>query len=258
MTTLSSATCQITRLGVFFQVRRHNFKFANKMVTKNVIVFALASQIQKIIGLRIVRQFQIKSVSSTVAHCQLPNQIIPEQRWLQSTIVKNEKNAKGLRMIEVEVNDAVSSQYLNPGQYVKLKRENAIPSFFALASPPDNRKILSFLIKERPSNNFIVESKEGDNIDVSMPHGQGFQIKEHFQKHRNCFPVNRILLMACGSGIAPIAAAIESDQLGLCNISQRNSSREVLLYIGARTPLHLPFADRYASWEAKGVNVSQL
>ena len=66
----------------------------------------------------------------------------------------------------------------------------------------------------------------------------------------------QVLFMACGSGIAPIAAAIESDSLGL-NKAGYNSlfERTGLLYIGARTSAHLPFSDRYEAWAAKGVKV---
>jgi hypothetical protein len=49
------------------------------------------------------------------------------------------------------------------------------------------------------------------------------------------FPTNNVLLMACGSGLAPIAAAIESSQLGL-KTQGFNSlfQRTATLYIGAK------------------------
>jgi NAD(P)H-flavin reductase len=65
-----------------------------------------------------------------------------------------------------------------------------------------------------------------------------------------------VLLMACGTGLAPIAAAIESNTLGL---KEKNYNalyeRKGLLYIGAKTPAHLPFQKKYKEWQDKGITV---
>lgn len=117
---------------------------------------------------------------------------------------------------------------------------------------------MTFLIKESPSAEFITNSIPGQTkIDFSIPQGKGFQIDEYFfGKYQNDFPTTNIILCAAGSGIAPIAAAIDSGKLQLRKTGY-NSIFETTasLYVGAKTEAHLPFKDRYDDWEKNGVKV---
>ena len=63
------------------------------------------------------------------------------------------------------------------------------------------------------------------------------------------FPTQNILLFANGSGIAPIRSAIESGQLGI------GGGRTCRLYYGVATPDDMPYAEKFAEWEAAGVEV---
>ena len=179
--------------------------------------------------------------------------------WTQPNIVSIKKDGEGLRTLDLEVGSDIAERYTDPGQYVKIKVGDSKPAFFAISSPPDKRNILSFLIKESPGNEAILNSKEGQQLDMSVPMGRGFQIEEYFNQYKNDFPTNSILLMACGSGLAPIAAAIESNKLGLKRTGYRTIfERRASLYIGARTPQHLPLRSKYAEWEELGVKVRFL
>jgi NAD(P)H-flavin reductase len=134
-----------------------------------------------------------------------------------------------------------------------------------MASPPDNRNILSFLIRETPQHSFVLNMREGERIDLSAPKGSGFRIEDGIHQCRSDAHISNILLIACGSGLAPIAAAIESNQLGLHRADEDGAPslsgglialpRTARLYIGARTPAHLPYADRYPAWREKGIEV---
>jgi NAD(P)H-flavin reductase len=120
----------------------------------------------------------------------------------------------------------------------------------------DGRKVLTFLVKETETNSFLTAAAAGDAIELSLPQGKGFQIAENFDGYKYDFPVTNVLLMATGSGIAPIAAAIESGILGLKSTAFNSLyAREATLYLGARTPEHIPFRSRFDSWSALGVNV---
>lgn len=180
-----------------------------------------------------------------------------DQEWNVCTVVSNKQEAEGLRLIDLEVGEDLTSKYVNPGQYVKLKVGDAKPSFFAIASPPAPGNSLSFLIKESPNNDFILNAKAGDKLDMSAPMGNGFKIEEYFDEYQADFPTNSLLLFACGSGLAPIAAAIGSNKLGLKGATFRTLfTRKGVLYIGARTPSHLPFKSSYAAWEEMGLKVA--
>jgi len=85
---------------------------------------------------------------------------------------------------------------------------------------------------------------------------QGFLFQEYFDKYKFDYPTTQVLFMACGSGIAPIAAAIESNMLSLKQTSYNSLYQRLgVLYIGARDSSYLPLRDRYEDWESRGVTV---
>ncbi len=67
------------------------------------------------------------------------------------------------------------------------------------------------------------------------------------------FPCQNVLLFANGSGIAPLRAAIESDQLGIAKPGR--GGRTARLYFGVTTPEDMPYADKFREWEMNGVEV---
>lgn len=169
-------------------------------------------------------------------------------------VISNVEDGLGLRNIAVEIADSrIGEAYITPGQYLKLKTDNnedTKPAFLAIASPPSEKQVFNFLIKETDNNAVLTSAKPGESVFVTMPGGNGFKITEFFDNYRNDFPVNNVLLMACGSGIAPIASALESGMLGIGETSLTSlNARSGTLYIGARTPLHLPFRSKYERWE---------
>ena len=176
--------------------------------------------------------------------------------WEVSNILSNKRESEGMRIIEVEASSLIAASYISAGQYVQIKKDGGKPGFYAIASPPDGRNVLTFLVKESESNAFLVAMRDGDNVEVSSAQGKGFQIDEYIEKYKTDFPVTNILLMATGSGLTPIAAAIESGTLGLKD-TKFNSlfERRATLYVGARTPQHIPFASKFPKWEEMGVKV---
>ena len=91
---------------------------------------------------------------------------------------------------------------------------------------------------------------------MSPPMGKGFQIKDNFEGYRYDFPVTQVLMLACGTGLAPIAAAIDSSIFGLKTTSYNSLfAKEGLLYIGAKTPEHLPCSADFKRWESQGVKI---
>jgi NAD(P)H-flavin reductase len=172
------------------------------------------------------------------------------------TVVKSLQDATNLKLIDIKVPDAVVKAYTNPGQYVQMKINDNKPGFYAIASPPDGRDIFTFLIKETENNKWLGALASGSTIDISLPLGKGFQIEEYFNSYRFDFPTTNVYLMATGSGLAPIASAIESNILGL-KTTPKNAfgKRKAILYIGARSPDHLPLQSKYDEWRSLGVDI---
>lgn len=66
------------------------------------------------------------------------------------------------------------------------------------------------------------------------------------------FPTQNVLFIAVGSGIAPVAAAIESQQI----VGAENASRTARLYYGVQNEDELVYTSKYAEWEEQyGVQV---
>jgi NAD(P)H-flavin reductase len=129
-------------------------------------------------------------------------------------------------------------------------------NFLAICSPPSQTGIFSFLIKETDSNAALTGAQPGSSVLVTRPAGGGFKVADAFEGYRNDFPVSNVLLLACGSGLAPVASAIESGILGIGSTGVTSLfPRGGTLYIGAKTPLHLPLQSRYAAWESAGLKV---
>jgi NAD(P)H-flavin reductase len=171
-------------------------------------------------------------------------------------VVSNVREAEGLRLINIKVPESLASGYKTPGQYLKIKTGDGKPGFYAIASPPDNREEMTFLVKETSNNGFMTEAKAGGSLDLSSAQGKGFAIEEYFDTYRNDWSCTNILLLAAGSGIAPIAAAIESDILSLqVTAYQTLFERKATLYVGARDEEHLPFRSKFEEWKKRGVEV---
>lgn len=88
---------------------------------------------------------------------------------------------------------------------------------------------------------------------MSQVLGNGYAIQENMEGFKYDFPTQNVLLCAAGSGIAPIASAIESGQLGIDK--NKNAARTCRLYYGERTADDLCFVHQFADWEARGVQV---
>lgn len=184
-----------------------------------------------------------------------------DQTWRQVSVISNVVEAIGLRKIEIQVDPSIVSTYISPGQYVQIKTGEGKPGFYAIASPPSKSEgegsgIFTFLIKENDSNLFLTSASSGSVVDMSVAMGKGYNVAEYFQKYKFDFPVTNILMLACGSGIAPIASAIDSGILGLGQ-SNFNSlfQSKATLYLGVRSSAHIPLKDRLSQWEKAGIRV---
>jgi len=172
-----------------------------------------------------------------------------------ATVLENEPHAIGLRAIDIQVPDSIATSYNLPGQYCQIKL-NGKPGFYAVRSPPDGRNVFSFIIKESPNNAALIESQPQSTFEMSDAQGSGFKMPEYFEKYKFDFPTTRVLMLATGSGVAPVAAAIESKIIGLKTTGYNSLfERQGLLYLGAKTSKHLPCSGDFQKWEQLGVKV---
>jgi len=195
----------------------------------------------------------------------------PQPTWYPSQIVTNTKDGDTLRQIKISVPEEITSAFINPGQYVQIKVGDNKPGFYAIASAPSDSRELTFLVKETDSNSPLTTSLSASTVSLSLPQGKGFRIGEFFDNYQADWAVFNVLLLACGSGLAPIASVLDSGVLKLGATPTffppsasptvpipsilPGASRSATLYIGARSEAHLPLKEKYSAWESSGVKV---
>ncbi|TFJ82800.1 hypothetical protein NSK_005876 [Nannochloropsis salina CCMP1776] len=172
-----------------------------------------------------------------------------EPTWGRVQVLETKPAAEGLYHVSIDAGDLLAS-YSTPGQYVQLKPHapGANPSFMAIASPPPGASgngRAEFLIKKTEGTAWLCEARAGEEVDMTPAMGRGYQVQNFDQEG-----IKHVLLLAAGTGIAPIRAAIESDVLGLDKMSRYSR-----LYFGVRSPAYLPYTEKFPEWEARGVKI---
>ncbi|CAM9940794.1 unnamed protein product, partial [Chrysoparadoxa australica] len=170
-----------------------------------------------------------------------------------ATIAESSQAGADTRSLVLEVASEVSEGYTMPGQYVQISTGDQKPGFYAIASPPSGAGRLEFLVKETDSNKWLTGAAKGATVEMSDVMGKGFPVKEEFESYKYDFPTMNIILACTGSGIAPIRAAIESSMLevGESDVFGRSCT----LYYGVRNSEFLPYKEKIAEWEGKGITV---
>jgi len=178
----------------------------------------------------------------------------PDPIWSDSKI-ENFESANGSKecsKVTVAIDPKTAKEYLIPGQYVQVRpNEETKPLFLAITSPPaPESDKFEFLIKITDDNTWISSQQStaaAETVQVSQVLGGGFPIQKELSSLTD---VTNVLLFAAGSGIAPIAAAIESGDL-----QTADSARTGTLYYGVRTESDLCFVDQFPAWKKAGIEV---
>lgn len=157
--------------------------------------------------------------------------------WNKLEVISNTKAAEGHQRILLS-GGVVHPTYSVPGQYVKIRKDSSQekPGFFAMANAPGGSdRLFEFLIKRTDGSAWICDASEGSVLDVSPAQGKGYPYSTAFTKD-----ISEVILLATGSGIAPLKAVLESRQL---------EPRTLRLYYGAQTPAKMAYRDLFPSWE---------
>jgi anaerobic sulfite reductase subunit B len=129
-----------------------------------------------------------------------------------------------------------------PGQVAVLGVAGIGESYYALASAPEERSGMEFLVKNGEGvSKALYEAKEGDQVQAKGPVGKGFPIDQY---HGRDF-----LIAAVGSAIAPIRGVIGS----ICR--RRQDFGKISAILGARHPEDFPFQREVDDWEKAGIDV---
>lgn len=171
-----------------------------------------------------------------------------EIEWSNVKVSSNEAAAQDLKKLVIDLG-SLAEGYKTAGQFVQIKVGDSKAGFFAIASPPDsnNQGLVEVLIKDGPPDstaNLLCNISAGAEVSVSPVMGKGFRMERApASDHPTC------LLFATGSGISPIKALIESEEL------QAHDRKDVRLYYGTRNTGATAYSDLDDTWKAAGVDI---
>jgi CDP-4-dehydro-6-deoxyglucose reductase, E3 len=132
------------------------------------------------------------------------------------------------------------------GQYIDILMKDGKPRSFSLANAPYDDEFLQLHIRNIPggafSHHVFTEMKERDILRIKGPLGTFF-LREDSSKP--------ILLVASGTGFAPVKAIIE-------HILHIGVTRPIHFYWGGRKQADLYMLDKAREWEARGIKFTPV
>ena len=161
-------------------------------------------------------------------------------RTLPARVQKLTRLAPDVMLIELKLPPSEQLQFL-PGQYIDILLKGGARRAFSLANAPGDDSCLQLHVRHLPGGLFtdhvFSSMKERDLLRFTGPHGSFF-LREN--------SVKPMLLVAGGTGLAPIKAIVEHA------IGER-STRPMAVYWGGRTLADLYLLPLMEKWQAAGV-----
>ena len=129
-----------------------------------------------------------------------------------------------------------------PGQVAVLGIEGVGESYFAIASAPEDKEGMEFLIRKGGGvSEALFGVKRGAPVQVKGPVGKGFPIDQYR---------GRDFILACvGSAIAPMRGVVRS----ICY--RRADFGKIVLVYGVRHPTEFPFLHEVEGWQQSQIEV---
>lgn len=129
-----------------------------------------------------------------------------------------------------------------PGQFVQISTAPQESAHFAIASAPEDRPLLEFLIKKgKGVAGAMFDLGVGNDLEITGPQGKGFPIDEHKGKN--------LLLIGVGTGIAPLRSALKSA------LGRREDFGDLTFVYGVLTPQHFCYMNDLHHWSRNSVHV---
>lgn len=145
-------------------------------------------------------------------------------------------------LLRVDAKGPIAQGHATPGQYVKMSLPiDEVPRPYAIASAP-GQDVVELLLKV-PEERVTALTQLGpdDRVTMSRPQGKGFPVDKARGHH--------VLLLAVGSGIAPLRAVLEHF------LPKRSELLDVTLLYGVREASELAFTSRFGAWAGYGIQV---
>ena len=161
---------------------------------------------------------------------------LPEPRRVTATVAGVTPLCDGVVRLAVTVPGGVPAY--RPGQYMNVMLDDGHPRSFSMSSAP-SRGVLDFHVRRVAGGRFtdgvLARLRPGDPLEVELPLGSF---------HYRATDERPLLMVATGTGIAPIRAMLDS-------LLDDPDCPPVHLYWGMRTAADLYLHDEIAGWAGR-------
>jgi sulfhydrogenase subunit gamma (sulfur reductase) len=155
------------------------------------------------------------------------------------TVEKITDDTKQMRLLTLTVDEAWN---FVPGQVAILGLPDIGESYFAIASAPEDKQSMQFLIREgKGVAEALYSVKKGDKVQGKGPIGKGFPIDNYHGRD--------LIIAAVGSAIAPMRSVLKS----ICH--RRADFGKIAMLYGIRHPEDFPFMNEIADWKKENIDV---
>ena len=169
----------------------------------------------------------------TISADVFPAGYIPPD-YHEATIVSLEQLSHDVTHLVLSIPSASEVRFL-PGQYLNIMLDDGTPRSFSMASPPRS-ELFDFHIRRVPGGYFTerlnTHYRPGDTLDVELPLGAFRHDAES---------TNRLLMVAGGTGLAPVKSIIES-------LKDEPHAPHITLYWGVRRAEDLYLDELLQNW----------
>lgn len=125
------------------------------------------------------------------------------------------------------------------GQHVKILTAGGREGIFAIASEPEEKRFVEFLIKDQEEGiaHSLCHAKSGSKLQMSLPFGRGYPVEK--------FKSKDVLLIGIGSALSPLRSVLRSI------LRREHQFGPITLVYGARTIEDIPFQNEFDLWSKK-------
>lgn len=132
-----------------------------------------------------------------------------------------------------------------PGAVAVLGMEGQGEAYFSIASPPEMKASLEFLVKRgKGVSQALLAAPAGSTVNAKGPVGKGFPI--------NSFKGDDLLMVAAGVAVAPLRS------VAMSVLRRRNDFARVVLVYGVRKPEDFCLLSEIAGWRQADIQVVQV
>ncbi|GEM_PF-4298486 len=161
--------------------------------------------------------------------------------WIEMEILEIERLTPSFFGIKLIPSGDIGFHF-QAGQCVNLLTPSRKKVCISIASEPEEKKFVEFLVKDQPetATHELCQRLTGEKIKMSLPFGSGFPIEQFKQKD--------LLLIGIGSGLSPLRSLLKS------LLRKDHQFQRISLIYGAKNQAEIPFKSEFDFWSKK-INV---